>query len=301
MLTERHLEVLAAVDDDAGRLIDEHKARRQHWYFHEYVPWERGESYQDKPWDASQCTISEDARAALAVNLLTEDNLPYYHEVFGKSIPRDSQLAGWGHIWTAEENQHSIAMRSYLAVSRNCDPRQLEDDRMATMITGWDPHFGSPAELFSYTSFQELATRVSHRNAGKLADDESAFQIMKQVAQDENHHFIFYKSMLAALLREDPTDTLAGIYYTLTHFQMPGFAMPRFLRRSVQIAKAGIYNLRLHHDRVVVPVLRDWGVGSLTGLDAEGQKYQDLIMAYPTELLEQAEKFESRNKVTTID
>ncbi len=300
MLTERHLEVLAAVDGDARRLIDEHRARREHWYYHEFVPWERGENYQEKPWDESQCTISEDARNALVLNLLTEDNLPYYHEVFGRSIPADSNLAEWGHIWTAEEQQHSIAMRSYLAVSRNCDPRQLEDDRVSTMTTGWDPHFGSPAELFSYTSFQELATRVSHRNAGKLADDEAAFELMRNVAIDENHHFIFYKGMAAALLEVDPTATLEGIYTTLTNFQMPGFAMPRFLRRSVRAAKAGIYNLRLHRDRVVIPVLRDWGIANMTGLDPEGQKYQELIMKFPDELLEQAEKFEARNPTTTL-
>lgn len=300
MAFNESFEVLEALDPVARRLIDEHRARREHWLYHELVPWERGESFVDKPWDPSQCTISESARNALVINLLTEDNLPYYHSAFESRVPEGSALAEWNRLWTAEENQHGIAMRSYLMVSRNCDPAALEEDRMATMQTGWFPVYETPAHLFAYTSFQELATRVSHRNAGKLADEEACFTLMKLIAGDENHHFVFYKSMLAAMLEEDPTGTLRGIYDTLADFQMPGVGIPRFLRRSLAIAKAGVYNMRLHHDRVIMPLLRDWQIGTLDGLDAEGQKYQQLIMDFPATVIEQAEKFEKRFGTATV-
>ena len=294
MAFDEQYEVLEAVEDDARRLLNDHIERREHWYYHDYIPWERGENFRDKPWDPSQCTISEAARSALVLNLLTEDNLPYYHMVFANRVAEGSAFADWGQRWTAEENQHAIAMRTYLTVSRNCDPKALEDDRLATMTTGWNPEFHTPAQLLSYTSIQELATRVSHRNAGRLADDEDAFQIMKLVALDENHHFIFYKRVLAAMLKVSPTSTLDCIYHTLTNFQMPGFAMPRFLRRSVQAARAGVYNMRLHHDRVIVPVLRDWGIGNIMGMDARGEELQDKIMEFPATIAEQADKFEAR-------
>ena len=196
MAFEEHYELLDALDDEVQVLMDAHLKRREDWYYHEYIPWERGENFGDKPWDVSQCTISEEARNAMVLNLLTEDNLPYYHSVFAERVRPDSALAAWGHRWTAEENQHSIAMRSWLMVTRNCDPRQLEDDRLVTMTTGWDPEINTPAHLLSYTSIQELATRVSHRNAGVLAEDESLMALMKLIALDENHHFIFYLSLI---------------------------------------------------------------------------------------------------------
>lgn len=293
-------EVLEAVDADARHLIDDHLARREHWYYHELVPWERGESFKDKPWDPSQCTISEDARMAMVLNLLTEDNLPYYHSNFESRVPDGHSLMEWNRLWTAEEMQHGIAMRSYLMASRNCDPKRLEDDRMATVKAGWFPTFDTPAQLFAYTSFQELATRVSHRNAGKLTEDPDAIALMKLVASDENHHFIFYKSMLAAMLDQEPNSTMEGILATLEDFQMPGTGIPQFLRRSIKLAKAGVYNMRLHHDRVVMPVLRDWGIANLTGLDARGTELQHKIMEFPSTIVEAAERFEARYAVAAV-
>ena len=126
---------------------------------------------RDKPWDVSQCTISENARTSLVLNLLTEDNLPYYHALLHEYMPKTSAFKAWTHLWTAEEGQHAIAIRSYLLASRNCDPYELEDDRKATMVNGFTPSYDDPVEVFAYTSFQELATRVSHRNAGKITDE----------------------------------------------------------------------------------------------------------------------------------
>jgi len=292
-LNEKY-ELVEAIEPDVARLTEEHKARRTHWYFHDIVPWERGESFRDKPWDVSQCTISENARTSLVLNLLTEDNLPYYHAAIEKNLPETSAFTAWNHLWTAEEGQHAIGIRSYLLTSRNCDPDELEDDRMSTMINGYEPTYGDPTEIFAYTSLQELATRVSHRNAGKITDDPAAYEMMKNIAADENHHYIFYKSVMQAMLNQSPSTVLDGIYRTLTGFEMPGVAMPRFMRRSIEVAKAGVYNLRIHHDRVVMPVLRDWRIADLTGLKPAAAEVQEKIMAVPAQIMEKAEIFEKR-------
>ena len=287
-------ELVETIEPVVARLTAEHNERRSHWYFHDIVPWERGESFRDKPWEESQCTISENARTSLVLNLLTEDNLPYYHLLIEKYMPKTSAFVAWNHLWTAEEGQHAIAIRSYLLTSRNCDPDELEDDRMATMIRGYEPTYDDPTEIFAYTSLQELATRVSHRNAGKITDDPAAFELMKNIAADENHHFIFYKGVMAAMLAENPSAVLNGIYRMLSKFQMPGVAIPGFMRRSIDVAKAGVYNLRIHHDRVVMPLLRDWQIADLTGLTAKAAEFQDKIMAIPTDIMEKAERFEKR-------
>lgn len=294
MALNEQFELMEAIEGDVVRLTAEHKARRSDWYFHDIVPWERGESFRDKPWDESQCTISENARTALVLNLLTEDNLPYYHSLLEQYLPAMPAYRAWNRLWTAEEGHHAIAIRSYLLTSRNADPDELENDRMATMENGYQPTFNDPTEVFAYTAAQELATRVSHRNAGKLADDPAAFELMRHIATDENHHFIFYKNVMHAMLKQQPSAVLPGIYRALSEFQMPGVAMPNFVRRSIEVAKAGVYNLRIHHDGVVQPLLKDWKIADLSGLTAAAAELQEKIIALPAQIMEKAERFERR-------
>jgi acyl-[acyl-carrier-protein] desaturase len=294
MSMNEQFELVDAIEADVVRLAAEHTARRQDWYFHDIVPWERGESFRDKPWDESQCTISESARASLVLNLLTEDNLPYYHALIARCLPDTSAYTRWSHLWTAEEGQHAIGMRSYLLTSRNADPVQLEDDRKATMTNGYQPIYTDPTEIFAYTAAQELATRVSHRNVARITDDPAAFELMRNIASDENHHFIFYKGVMRAMLDQEPSVVLAGIHRALATFQMPGVAIPHFLRRSIAVARAGVYNLRIHHDRVVQPLLRDWHIADLTDLTARAADLQEKIMALPDQILAKAERFEKR-------
>jgi len=293
-VTAEAVEVVAAVEPEIERLMGEHRERRQHWYAHEVVPWEMGRSFRDYPWDESQATLSPEVRTALQLNLLTEDNLPYYHAKIAGSFPKDSPMAEWSRLWTAEEGQHAIAIRNYLLTSRNCDPALLEDERLATVTKGWSYEAPCPIEMFAYTSAQELATRISHRNAGVKADCPVAHEVMTRVAVDENHHFMFYRGVIAAMLREAPGLVLEAIHGALVDFRMPGTGIPNFNRRAVVIARAGIYSLRIHAEQVLQPLLRHWRIESLDGLDARASELQEKIMAIPVALIAQAEAFESR-------
>ena len=203
-------------------------------------------------------------------------------------------MAEWSRLWTAEEGQHSIAIRNYLLTTRNCDPAQLEDERLATVTSGWRYDSPCPVEMFVYTSAQELATRISHRNTGVKADCPVAHEVMTRVAADENHHFMFYRGVTTAMLRQAPTFVLGAVHQVLSDFKMPGTMIPNFSRRAVAIARAGIYNLRIHAEQVVQPLLRHWKVGSIEGLDSRGEELQEKILAIPEALIAQAEAFENR-------
>ena len=104
---------------------------------------------------------------------------------------------------------------------------------------------------------------------------------MARIATDENHHFMFYKGVVAAMLREQPSAVLGPLYRVLTNFEMPGIVIPGYVRRAVAMAKAAVYNLRIHHDRVVRPLLRDLKVEHLTDLTAEARELQEKLMAFP--------------------
>ncbi len=45
-------------------------------------------------------------------------------------------------------------------------------------------------------SFQELATRVSHRNTGRATGDPIADQMLARIAADENLHMVFYRNLV---------------------------------------------------------------------------------------------------------
>ena len=58
MAFEEHIELLEEVEPTVERLLAEHRSRRSHWYHHDLVPWERGRSFAEEPWDESQATIN---------------------------------------------------------------------------------------------------------------------------------------------------------------------------------------------------------------------------------------------------
>jgi RNA-directed DNA polymerase len=83
---------------------------------------------------------------------------------------------------------------------------------------------------------------------------------------------IFYRNLVSAALELAPNETMRAITDEVVGFEMPGSIIPGFARKAVQIARAGIYDLRIHHDDVVMPLVRQWGVLDLEGLDADGER-----------------------------
>jgi acyl-[acyl-carrier-protein] desaturase len=255
--------------------LDRHMAAAEDWMPHEYVPWSEGRNFATlggEPWSAEQSRLSSIARTALELNLLTEDNLPSYHREVEHTFGRNGAWGTWVNRWTAEEGRHASCIRDYLMVTRGVDPEHLERARMATLQAGWDSGDKPLLHACAYVSFQELATRVSHRNTGRYCEDPIAEKLLARVAMDENLHMIFYRNLVQAALEIAPSQTLRAIADEVVGFVMPGSVVPGFTRKAVQIAQAGIYDLRIHHDNVVMPLLRHWRVFEAAGLDAEGEQ-----------------------------
>jgi len=265
----RDLEPVVAVE------LERHLAVQKNWYPHEYVPWSEGRDYagplNGDAWEAKDSRLTAVAQDSLVLNLLTEDNLPSYHTEIAISMGRDGAWGTWIERWTAEEARHSIVIRDYLMATRGVDPYELEDLRMAHMSLGYQtPYVNDMLHTIAYVSFQELATRISHRNTGKISDDPIAENMMQRVALDENLHMLFYRNTLSAALDMEPNAAMRAITDVVTNFGMPGANMPGFGRKAVQIALAGIYDMQQHLDEVVAPVLRAWKVFERTDLSGDG-------------------------------
>ncbi|MFE9201639.1 acyl-ACP desaturase [Micromonospora sp. NPDC007230] len=279
--------------------LDRHLSLAKEWFPHEYVPWSEGRTFDGplggEPWAETDSTLPEVARTALIVNLLTEDNLPSYHHEIATLFGRDGAWGTWVHRWTAEEGRHGTAIRDYLTVTRAVDPVALERARMVHMSAGYhNTHGDEVLHSLAYVSFQELATRISHRNTGRATGDPTCEALLARVAADENLHMVFYRNLLGAAFELAPSQAMRAVADVLADFQMPGVGIEGFARKSVAIALAGIYDLRQHRDEVVVPVLRQWNLFEATGLDADGEAARDQIAAHLDTLEAQAARFEEK-------
>jgi acyl-[acyl-carrier-protein] desaturase len=292
--TQLLLELEPVVESNLNR----HLTMAKEWFPHEYVPWSDGRNFngplEGDPWTVEDSTMSDVARSALIVNLLTEDNLPSYHHEIATLFGREAAWGDWVHRWTAEEGRHGIAIRDYLLTTRAVDPVQLERLRMDHMSVGYTAQHDDMVRSLAYVSFQELATRVSHRNTGKITGDAVGDQLLARVAADENLHMVFYRNLLGAALELDPNQTMRAITDVVTTFQMPGTDIAGFQRKAVEMAIAGVYDIRQHKDDVVAPVLRFWNVFEMEGLDADGEAARTELGNFLEELEKQALRFEDK-------
>ena len=261
-------------------LLDRHLGSAREWFPHEFVPWSRGRDFQPgEEWDPDEYPLPDEVRSALIVNLLTEDNLPYYFA----TIDRVFSHEGWGEWtrrWTAEEMRHAMVIRDYLVVTRALDANALERARMVQVSGGQTPQPSTVPDALVYLCLQELATRISHRNTGKLLPDPSGYDVMARVAADENLHYLFYRDLTSAAIEVDPSSLMVAIERQVREFEMPGTGIPNFSSHAAAIARAGIYNFSVHHDQILTPVvLRHWRIEQLEGLSPEAEQARERLLS----------------------
>ncbi|KAA0021841.1 acyl-ACP desaturase [Antrihabitans cavernicola] len=294
------LELLTELLPVAEENVNRHISMAKEWHPHDYVPWDEGRNFAamgGEDWDPSQSQLDEVAKAAMITNLLTEDNLPSYHREIAENFSQDGAWGTWVGRWTAEENRHGIVMRDYLVTTRAVDPVALEQARMEHMTNGFaSPETEGAGLLYSvaYVTFQELATRVSHRNTGKACNEPIADRMLQRIAADENLHMIFYRNLCGSALDISPDQTIEAIDMIVQNFQMPGAGMPNFRRNGVLMAKHGIYDLRQHLEEVIMPVLRKWNIFERTDFTAKGENTRESLAGFLEKLEKDVLKFEEQ-------
>jgi acyl-[acyl-carrier-protein] desaturase len=281
--------------------LDRHLAAVQEWLPHEWVPWTRGRDFAGEAgqaWTPEQSQLTGAVQAAFQLNLLTEDNLPSYHHELAVRFGLDTAWGTWVRRWSAEEARHAMSIRDYLMLARAVDPVSLERDRMATMEKGWTAAGKDVLQSLVYVTVQELVTRIAHRNTGKAAGDPVAERLLARIAVDENLHMVFYRDLIAAALSIAPEQTVVALATEIRAFQMPGAGIPGFLHKSVQIAQAGIYDVRIHCDEVLAPLLRHWQVLECPVTTAAARQAQADLVHHLDRVDVMARRYEARHAPT---
>ena len=272
--------LIAELEPTVEQLLERHLAGAKEWFPHEFVPWSRGRDFvAGEAWDPREVDLDPAVRSALLVNLLTEDNLPYYTSTITSLYGNDGPWGVWVRRWTAEEGRHSIVLRDYMTVTRALDPVALERARMAQVECGEVPRPSSTQHGLVYVALQELATRVSHHNTGKMLADPAGREVMKRVASDENRHYLFYRGLADAAFEIDPSGMMLAVEHEVRTFEMPGTGIIDFSQHAKAIARAGIYDFNIHYEQILMPVvLRHWNIEARTGLTPEAELARDSVI-----------------------
>src|SRR5665213_4204485 len=289
---------------------------------------------EDYTWKPEDSPLPEAARTSLWIGLLTEDNLPWYTGAIERNFGSNEALSFWNRVWTGEEGRHSEVMRGYMTVGRVVDPIQLEAARMRQVVTAEVPDPPSVVESAVYVTIQELATRISHQNTGNLIavtaeadsnlfplnadgtalanvepvlvrdmepEEREAYlrnvgrTIMTRVAGDENKHFAFYADLVGnGAMQTDPSLVVRAIERQIRGFQMPGVGIEDFWDHAAIIADAGVYDLRIHHDKILQPILRRWGFEDVEGLDDEAERSRERTVVFMDSLDKLAARAEEK-------
>ena len=272
----------------AEHLVDRHLGMSKEWFPHDLVEWRQPPKIQiGEP-------LPDGVASALFVNVLTEDNLPYYFSSIESLFGRDGAWGFWTRRWTAEEGRHSIVLRDYLIMSGHIDPVTLERARMAQVTGGVSPEPLTIADTFVYLALQELATRIAHHNTGKALPDAEGYGVMKRVAADENLHYLFYRDLVSAALEIDPSGMMEAITRQVLTFEMPGTGIPDFAQHAKAIARVGIYDLGVHHDSILRPVvLGHWDVAGRHGLNPSAEAARVRLLQFIDRLGRAAARFKA--------
>jgi len=274
---KRLVHELAATAED---LINQHLVVERTWDPQDLVPWENAITYNPSHgWSREIYPLNQGVRSAIYIGELTEENLPYYTNVLLQHAPKGHPLEEWSRIWTAEEWRHSDVIRNWNRMTGAFNPHEMEVGRVIQMKSGDVPQPESTAELICYTSLQELATGVAHRNTSKHLDRElGGKKVFGTVAGDEMLHHRFYLELARAAFQIDPDTMMLAFRNTYMNFDMPGLSIPNFTEHAQAIADADIYSEKHFQNEVVMPVIRSLGLFAIEGLSDEARQAQERIM-----------------------
>ncbi len=245
-----------------------------------------------------QCReLPYDYLAVLVGDVITEEALPTYEswlmDVEGITKDQPQGWAKWVRMWTAEENRHGDLLNKYLYLSGRINMRQMEISTQYLIADGFDIGTGAdPYKNFVYTSFQELATNISHRRTASLAKKHGSVQLSKicgVIASDEARHAKAYKSFVSGIFEIDPNEMMVAFEDMMRRkIVMPA----HFLRQAGEnigttyshfsdaAQRLGVYT-SWDYTNILDSLITEWNIANISNLNEPGEKARDYLMALP--------------------
>jgi acyl-[acyl-carrier-protein] desaturase len=302
--TAAKMEVLQDLEDLVSEWMATHEAKRVLWFPTELLSPAPDTDPVKHIADLRERArgISEPARVALALNLLTEEGLPHFHRLLAVYLGDDSHWGRWNNLWTAEEDRHGAVLHDYAHDAQIFDPLVVEKMQFDYIRAGFAPAWDrDPYRVFVYTSLQERATQFSHAATGRLASEyePTIGVVLQNVAKEEARHYTFYRTAFKEVLARDPDRALESAAKIMPAIDMPGINMPNFREMADVVRRAGIYGPR-DYITIVQELIKYWAIETVDGLSDVGKKAQEKILSIPERLERVATVIESKSRRKTF-
>jgi acyl-[acyl-carrier-protein] desaturase len=226
--------------------------------------------------------------------MVTEEALPTYQTWLNRLQGLTDQTgasanpwAKWSRGWTAEENRHGDLLNKYLYLSGRVDMNAVEQTVHHLINNGFDPQTENDPYLgFIYTSFQERATKISHRNVGVLAKkvgEDTLHKICGLIAGDEARHEKAYKLFMSKVFELDPAQAVLSFAKMMKKkIAMPAVLMSDgrtenlFEKYSIVAQKTGVYTVK-DYSEIIEDLVEVWKLETIEGLSDAAAKAQDYL------------------------
>ncbi len=299
-------EVLSSLETKVKEWISSHIEKRKLWFSSDFLPSDEKmcddkKSIIEKLKDRSK-GLGDAVRVALALNLITEEGLPHFHRLVSSYLGENSFWAKWTNMWTAEEDRHGNVIRDYARDSRVFKFHEIEQLQFYYQQAGFNPNWNKdPYKVFVYTTLQERATQISHKNTGKLAGKEEPLLggILSSVAADEAKHYSFYRNVFKEILTLDPERALHSAAQVMPAIEMPGKSIENFKEMADIVRRKGIYG-PWDYKNIVEEAISFWNIESITGLNDLASKAQEAILEIPARLKKIAEYLDRKTVSKTF-
>mgnify|MGYP002780000199 CR=1 FL=1 len=303
------LEVMKFLEKDIDGFVDQYLIPVESvWQPSDLLPQSESELFWDEVKELREIAkdLPYDFWIVLIGDTITEEALPTYESwlmtVEGVDQQENNGWSKWVRNWTAEENRHGDVLNKYLYLSGRVNMREVEMTTQHLIKDGFDIGTGTdPYKNFVYTSFQELATYISHNRVSQLArqyGDKKLSKLCKLIAGDEMRHHHAYSEFVHKIFQVDPSEMMLAFHYMMKRkIVMPA----QFLRESGDKMSAAFEHFSDSAQRIGVYTSQDyveilqklidrWEIGKITNLTAEAEKARDFLMTLPARMAKISER-----------
>lgn len=242
---------------------------------------------------------------------ITEEALPTYEswlldvEGVNQRGGEDGSGNGWAkwiRHWTGEENRHGDLLNKYLYLSGRVNMKEVEITTQHLINDGFDPGTDSdPYKNFVFTSFQELATYVSHNRVAQMAKkhgDHKLSKICRLIAGDEMRHHHAYSEFVDRIFKVDPSEMMLAFHYMMKRkITMPanliresgGKIGDAFHNFSDSAQRIGVYT-SLDYVDILEKLINRWEIDKINNLTDDAEKARDYLMKLPARMTKLADR-----------
>jgi len=298
------LEVMQFIEKDIDTYMDKFLVPADKiWQPTDFLPNSQSDSFFDEIKELRELSkdLPDDFWITLIGDTITEEALPTYEswlmqmegvvDESGEYI--ENGWSKWIRHWTGEENRHGDVLNKFLYLSGRINMREVEVTTQHLINDGFDIGTAhDPYKNFVYTSFQELATYVSHNNVSAIAKKYGAKKLSRMckiIAGDEMRHHLAYSEFVRRIFEVDPSEMMLAVQHM---FKLKIVMPAHFLRESGEARgtlfdafsdaaqRIGVYTAFDYID-IMRKLIEIWKLDKVSGLTAEAEKARDYIMKFP--------------------